>query len=292
MIPRVRLGRTGLDVSRIGLGCFPFGAVNKARGWDPYTPEGRKTAIATIHTALDAGINYLDTAPGYGNGQSESIVGEALEGRRDKCVLASKVGYHGLSAAEVTASVEASLQRLRTDCIDVIQFHGGMFEQSEVDHILNGGPLEALVKLRDKGSIRFIGFTAEEPWTARPLIASKAFDVVQLCYNLIYQGAALHALKDTTAADMGVAVMRPMTSGIFQRIAAAIAPEWQQAHDLYDASLRFVLSDNRVHVANIGMRWSHEIAHNIRIAESLEHAPNMAEVPRMTISVYQAEDAG
>jgi aryl-alcohol dehydrogenase-like predicted oxidoreductase len=98
MIPRVRFGKTGLQVGRLALGGYPFGGVNKARGWDPFTAEGRKTAIATVHAATDAGINYIDTAPSYGNGNSESIIGEALLGRRDRVVIATKVGYRNLSA--------------------------------------------------------------------------------------------------------------------------------------------------------------------------------------------------
>ncbi len=145
MIPRVRFGRTGLKVTRIALGCFPFGGVNRARGWDPFTPEGRATAISTVHAALDAGINYIDTAPSYGKGNSESIVGEAVEGRREKCYLATKVGYRGLSAEQVMQSVEVSRARLRTDVVDVIQFHGGMYTQDDIDHILDDGLLDVLL---------------------------------------------------------------------------------------------------------------------------------------------------
>ena len=72
------LGRTGLRVSAVGLGGAPFAGVNRAAGWDPFTPEGRRTAIATVHRAIERGINYVDTAPGYGDGHSEALVGEAL----------------------------------------------------------------------------------------------------------------------------------------------------------------------------------------------------------------------
>ncbi|HUU69051.1 MAG TPA: aldo/keto reductase, partial [Planctomycetota bacterium] len=65
MLPHVRFGRTGLVVTRIGLGGFPFGGVNRARGWDPFSSSGRATAIETVRAALAAGINYIDTAPGY-----------------------------------------------------------------------------------------------------------------------------------------------------------------------------------------------------------------------------------
>jgi len=291
MIPKVRFGRTGLEVTRVALGGFPFGGVNRARDWDPFTPEGRAMAVGTIHAALNAGINYVDTAPGYGNGNSESIIGEALRGRTDSPYLATKVGYGAnMSAADVTASVQTSLERLGTDAIDVIQFHGGMYTDEQVRHILDDGLLDALEALRDKGRVRFIGFTVEEPWTARALIETGRFDVIQVRYNLIYQAAAPHVLNQARQADMGVAVMRPMTSGILARLASYLAPRWQDAHDLYEVALKFVLSDSRVHVANVGMRWPNEVHKNVALAESFQPPFDMADLPRMTAHIYKTED--
>jgi aryl-alcohol dehydrogenase-like predicted oxidoreductase len=287
MLPKVIFGRTGLEVTRIALGGFPFGGVNEARGWNPFTPEGRATAIATVRAALDAGINIIDTAPGYGDGNSESIIGEATEGMRDRFVLMTKAGHHQMSPGAVTASVEESLKRLRTDVIDVIQFHGSAYTEEDTDHVLNGGLMEAFINLRDRGLARFLGFTVEEPWTARPLIATGYFDVMQVRYNLIYQSAALHALNDAQEADMGVSVMRPMTSGILQRIASYIAPDWD---NIYEAALKFVLSDSRVHVANVGMRWPEEVAENVRLVESFTPPFDMADLPRFTATIYRTED--
>jgi predicted aldo/keto reductase-like oxidoreductase len=175
------------------------------------------------------------------------------------------------------------------DAIDVIQFHGGMYEAYDVEHILNEGLLDALQALRERGLVRFVGFTVEEPWTARPLIASGRFDVVQMRYNLIYQSAALHALDEAIAAGMGVAVMRPMTSGILPRIARYLAPQWSEV-DIYRICLRFVLSDSRVHVANVGMRWPAEVAANVEMVESFRPTFDMAELPRMTATIYKTED--
>lgn len=290
MIPQTRFGKTKLSVTRIALGGYPFGGVNKARDWDPFSPAGRQTAMATVHAALDAGINYIDTAPSYGDGNSEAIIGEATQRRRDEFTLATKVGYRQLTAAEVTASVESSLRRLRTDVIDVIQFHGGMYTESEVSHILNDGLLDALVRLREEGKVRFLGFTVEEPWTAQPLIASGAFDMMQVRYNLIYQAAALHVLNQAREADLGVATMRTMTSGMLQKIAQHLAPGWQAANDLYEVALQFVLADSRVHLPIVGMRWPAEVARNVAIVESFQPAYDMAQLPRLTAGIYQSED--
>jgi len=289
-LPQVRYGKTDLMVTKLALGGYPFGGVNRARGWDPFTPEGRDTAITTVHRALDLGINMIDTAPGYGNGNSESIIGEALKGKRDRIVLATKVGYQG-SSADVITSVEHSLGRLQTDWVDILQFHGGMYTQDEVQHILDDGLYAALVCLREQGKVRFIGFTVEEPWTAKPLIASGLFDVIQVRYNLIYQSAALHVLNEAQAADMGISVMRPLTSGIMQRMAGYIAPEWQAVHDLFAAALQFVLSDSRVHVANVGMRWPSEVEQNVALTTNFTPQFDMSDLPRMTAHIYKTDDA-
>lgn len=289
-MPTRRFGRTGWMASRITLGGYPFGGVNRAAGWDPFTAEGRRTAIATVRAALDAGINVIDTAPGYGDGNSESIVGEATRGRRDEFFLATKVPFGGKSPADVTASVEASLARLATDHLDSIQFHGGDYTPGDVDVILQGGLLDALEALRARGLVRFIGFTTEEPWTCLPLIASGRFDTAQMNYNLIYQSAARHALNAARAADLGVSTMRTMTSGIFQRLATYIAPEWQAASDLYEVALRFVLSDSRVHTANVGMRWPAEVARNVAFVEKFHPEFDIAHLPRMTAEIYRTDD--
>lgn len=281
-------GSTGLRVSRLGLGGFPFGGVHRAAGWDPWTPEGRRSAISTIHRAIERGITYFDTAPSYGQGNSEDIYGEALAGRRDRIVLATKCAWKDVDADQVTQSVHDSLRRLRTDYVDVMQFHGGMFEPADQRHILDD-LTPALEKLQREGKIRSIGFTVEEPWTARPLIASGRFQVVQMRYNLIYQGAALHALPEAARAGMGVAVMRPMTSGILQREVKLLEPS--RSIDLvYQLALRFVLADSRVHVANVGMRWPDEVDRNVDLVEAFEPPADMADMPRLTAGIYKAED--
>ncbi len=286
----VRFGNTGLIVSRLGLGGYPFGGVNKVHNWDPFTPAGGAVAIATINLALDRGITYIDTAPSYGDGNSERLIGEVMRTRRDECVLATKVGWQGLDKQAVLASVDASLRRLQTDHVDVIQFHGGMFTAEDRDHILDGGPLAALQELRASGKVRFIGLTAEEPWTARQFLDTGLFDMVQVAYNLIYQAAALHLLRDTAQRGTGVVSMRSMTSGIFQRLAQQLAPQWQEGRDVYTVCLQFLLADPRVHVVNVGMRWPEEVDRNVRIVEEFVAPLDVAQLPRLTAGIYHLED--
>ena len=290
-VPTVTFGKTGLSVTRLGMGGFPFGGINEAAGWNPFTLEGRATAVSTIRYALERGINYFDTAPGYGEGNSERIYGEALQGATTPYVLATKCPWHGVGAAEVIVSVEASLRRLRRDSVDAVQFHGGMYTEADARHILENGPLEGLTLLRDQGKVRYLGFTCEEPFTALPLLASGAFDVVQLRYNLLNHQAAEHALPIAHELDIGVAVMRPMTSGILQRILRDLAPEWSAARDPYDVCLRFVLSDPRVHTALVGARWPHEVDANVHLMESFIPALDLSTLPLRTAGIYQEADA-
>jgi aryl-alcohol dehydrogenase-like predicted oxidoreductase len=284
------LGRTGLEVSPIAIGGAAFTYVHKSQGWDPLSEDGRKVVYATINKALDSGINYVDTAPAYGNGYSETLVGEVMKTRRKDCVLASKVWYE-LDHAGVVNSVHDSLERLQTDHIDIMQIHGRMYTPAEVQHILTGGPLDALLKLRQAGKIGHIGITTEEPWTVIPFLAKNDIEVYQIAYNFIYQAAARHFLIEAAKVNAGVVSMRTMTSGILQLEASFLAPEWQDAHDLYDVALKFVLSDSRVHAGILGVRWPEEVEKNVLVAETWVPPIDFATMPRLTFEVYKAEDA-
>lgn len=289
MKPRT-LGRTGLVVSPIAVGGAPFGSVNRANGWDPFSEAGGRAAIATLHRALDLGINYVDTAPYYGEGRSETLVGEVMRTRRGDCVLASKSWFE-LDRAGTIASVHDSLRRLQTDRIDLVQVHGRMYHPADYAHIVRGGPLDALRELRDQGKIGHIGITAEEPWTLLPFLEHPEFDVFQVAYNFIYQAAARHFLPAAAKANAGVVTMRTMTSGILPLELQHLAPEWAAAHDPWDVSLRFVLADSRVHSALIGMRSPAEVERNVGVAKAFVPPVDFATLPRLTSDVYKAEDA-
>ncbi|MBU6497299.1 MAG: aldo/keto reductase [Rhodospirillales bacterium] len=285
------LGRTGLVVSPIAIGGAPFGYAHRAGNWDPYSEEGQRSIVATLHHGLDRGINYIDTAPLYGNGHSETLIGEVMRTRRAECVLASKVWFE-LDADGAVASVRESLRRLRTDRIDIVQLHGRMYTDSERAHILGAnGPLAGLRRLRKEGGIGFIGLTTEEPWTAIPFLDEPDIDVYQIAYNLIYQAAARHFLIAASKAGAGVVTMRTMTSGVLPLTLHYLAPEWAAARDPYEVGLRFVLSDSRIHSGLIGMRSAAEIDRNVDIAANWQPPVDFATLPRLTIDVYRADDA-
>lgn len=283
-----RLGRTGLMVSPIAMGGAAFAYAQQSTDWDGRSADGQRSAIATINAALDAGINYLDTAPAYGDGHSETVVGEVMKTRRQDCVLASKVWYE-LDRQGVIDSVHASLKRLNTDHIDIMQIHGRMYAPAEVQHIL-GGPLDALRELRAAGKIGHIGITTEEPFSVLPFLAQEDIEVYQIAYNIIYQAAARHFLIEAAKRDAAVVTMRTMTSGVFQREMGFLAPGLPEVLDLYEVSLKFVLSDSRVHAGIVGMRWPEEVARNVALVTGWRPPFDFAEMPRLTFEIYKADD--
>jgi len=275
------LGRTGLRVSEVGVGGAQFGIPNYMGHWDPYTEDAQRAVSATIHRALDLGYNYFDTAPGYGNGRSEEMVGAALAGHRDQAVIATKVSHGQWTPEGIRQSVEQSLRRLRVDVIDLIQFHGGWYKADDAEQILARGGLETFQRLRDEGKVRYIGFTTEGPTAAvEQIIATGAFDTMQVRYNLMYQHPSdwennEGIIRQAEAKGMGIILMRPMTSGIFQRLMAAPFPQIP-AEEGGRLLLNYGLSDPYVDVALIGMREPHLAELNAAISDDVASRIDLA----------------
>ncbi|HYW30309.1 MAG TPA: aldo/keto reductase [Gemmatimonas sp.] len=206
------LGRTGVKVSPLCLGTMMFGA---------WGNRDHDDSVRIIHRALDAGINFVDTADVYARGESEAIVGRALEGRRDSVVLATKAhakmgddpNMAGNSRRWIVTAVEASLKRLRTDWIDLYQMH--RFDPStEVEETLR-----ALDDLVTAGKIRYAGsstFPATEivnaQWTARDRRCTR-FVTEQPPYSLLVRGIEGDVLPVCQQFGMGVLVWSPLAGG-------------------------------------------------------------------------------
>jgi predicted aldo/keto reductase-like oxidoreductase len=267
----VRLGRTGVTVSRLGFGGAPAGLTDYLGKYSPADAGQRRQVIAAIHRALELGITYFDTAPGYGRGAGESIFGQALAGSGPSVFLATKVGA---SETDVRASVEGSLQRLRRGHIDLLQIHGSSYTQEMADSILAaGGMLDQMIQLKEEGLVCFVGFTSEDnnPAVYR-FIASERFDVMQIAYNFLFQHPAeqsrpFGSLFEAQKVDMGICTMRTATSGILQKWVQWVNPA--NSFDYTPALIQFVLSNPLVHVALVGMRTPEEVEENIRICEDL-----------------------
>lgn len=267
------LGRTGLRVSEVGCGGAPIGIPNYNEVWDPQGDGETRSVIDALHRAVDVGYNYFDTAPGYGDGRSEELMGLALEGQRSHVLIATKTAWKGRNKEQILQSVEGSLRRLRTDYLDVIQFHGDTGEPYMPDDfrwILECGPMDAFHQLKREGKIRFVGITCEEPVSLRPFLDTGLFDVIQIKYNVIYQGAWHNTLRWAQEANVGVVAMRPLTSGIFQKLMRAAWPSIEQHLDLNELALNFVLSDPRVSTAIVGARRVSEIDANSALSEALQ----------------------
>jgi uncharacterized protein len=267
-----QLGCTGRQVSRLGFGGAPAGLTNYLDRYSPQDAAQRRQVIAAIEKALELGITYFDTAAAYGQGASESIFGEALRGHTGHIFLATKVTLG--QEVDVRASVEASLQRLGVDCVDLIQLHGTTYTLEQAQRILEGGGLlETLEQLRGEGMVRFIGFTSEDqnPPVYR-FIDSGRFDVMQICYNLLYQHPAeptrpFGAIVEAEGQGMGIVTMRTLTSGIFQRWMRLVNPD--EDFDYNPALLQYVLSNRLVDVALVGMRTPAEVEANVAIWRNL-----------------------
>jgi aryl-alcohol dehydrogenase-like predicted oxidoreductase len=275
------LGRTGLIVSEIGVGGAQFGLTNYMGAWDANSDEAQRAATATVQRALELGYTYFDTAPGYGNGRAEEMLGIALQHHRNEVVLATKVSDGQWTPEGIRVSVEASLRRLRTDVIDVIQFHDGWYHLDQVDQILRGGGLETFQQLKQEGKVRFIGFTAEGPSAGvESLIATGTFDTMQIRYSLLYEHPSdwennEGVVRQADAQGMGIILMRPLTSGVFQRLMQQAFPEID-GERVGRLLLNYVLSDPYVDVALIGMRDPHLVEVNNAISDDVASRIDLA----------------
>jgi aryl-alcohol dehydrogenase-like predicted oxidoreductase len=199
-----RLGTSELTVSAVGLGCNNFGRVVDLAG-----------TRAVLDAALDAGITFLDTAESYGNGDSERFLGEALRGRRDAVVLATKFGGGvpgGGSAQYIRNAVDASLERLQTGYVDLLYYHrpDGVTPIAET--------LAALDELVQQGKVRAIGcsnFSAEQLAEADDVAGPKSrFCALQNQYSLLERDADADVLPLCRKLDVGFVAYFPLASGL------------------------------------------------------------------------------
>jgi aryl-alcohol dehydrogenase-like predicted oxidoreductase len=219
-----KLGATGLDVSRLGLGGRSFG--EPARGNDPWT-LGEEASRPLIRSAVEAGINFFDTANVYSAGSSEEIVGRALRdfARRDEVVIATKVWGRvhagpngaGLSRKAILAAIDASLRRLGTDYVDLYQIHR-WDPGTPVEETL--GALHDVVRA---GKARYLGASSMFAWQfaqARHLAQRHGwtrFVAMQNHYNLLYREEEREMLPLCADAGVGVIPWSPLARGVLTR---------------------------------------------------------------------------
>ena len=215
----VKLGSTGLDVSRLCLGCMTYGVPD--RGTHPWTLDEEKSR-PLIKEALEAGINFFDTADVYADGESERILGRALGARRKDVVLATKVRGRtgpgpndvGLSRAHIMASIDASLARLSTDWIDLYQIHG-YDALTPLDETLRA--LDDVVRA---GKVRYVGCSNLAAWQiakANGLAALhdwSRFESLQAYYTIAGRDLERELVPVLADQQMGLMVWSPLAGGL------------------------------------------------------------------------------
>lgn len=173
-VPRRKFGRHSEDVSALALGGYHIGSVKTER-----------EAMRIVHEAVDAGLTFMDNAWDYHEGFSETRMGKALDGRRQRVFLMTKVCTHGRDAKLALRQLEQSLRRLRTDYLDLWQIHECVYEDEPERHFAPGGVVEALEKARTAGKVRYVGFTGHKnpDLLLRMLSYGFPFDSCQLPLN-------------------------------------------------------------------------------------------------------------
>lgn len=201
-----RLGRTNLEVSRLGLGGIPMMKIEAHE------------AEAVIDAALAGGINFAETGAGYGD--SEARLSRALRTNRDNFVIASKTIDR--SAPGMARDIEQSLERLKTDYIDIYQIHTLKTGDELKEIFAPGGAMEALREARKRGRIRFIGISGHRPALLKKALATGEFDTIQVPVNVVDREAEEELLPYARENDIGIIAMKPVCGGMLDEPALGI----------------------------------------------------------------------
>jgi len=271
-IPSRVLGKTGVELPILGYG----GAAIPKKWGNTLSTEDR---VKLVRHAYDSGIRYFDTAISYSYSDSQVIIGQGLKDVRDNVFITTKVDFWDITKPDgrfakvpkggATRQIEMNLKELQSDYIDAIFIHGTPgVEQMTVEQSME--VRQELIKARDKGLVRFVGFSAHHYFDkALALIESGGFDLCMLAYGYLPRGntrlfsprttelrnaclAKAHELK------MGIVAMKVLGAGMLGGFGR------KDLEGLPGAAIRYVLQDDRVHILTIGMRYPAEIDANIR----------------------------
>lgn len=269
---RRRLGQTDMDVSVLGFGGSEIG----------YERAGARTVARLLGSALDAGLNVIDTAECYE--ESEALIGAAIGSRRGECYLLTKCGHpRGFGRgdwrpASLLSSIERSLTRLRTDRLDLIQLHS-----CSLADLRRGDAIDALERARGRGWTRYIGYSGDGE-AARYAVECGRFDTLQTSVSVADQEALELTLPLAASRGMGVIAKRPLANVAWRYTRKPAEPYYQaywsrlRALDypfLRDASdeavataLRFTLAAPGVHTAIVGTKRPERWPQNARLLET------------------------
>ena len=203
-IPKRPLGKTGVEVSIIGVGGYHLGSA-----------KDQTQAKAIVDGAIDAGVNFFDNAWDYHDGTSEEWLGAALKGKRDRVVLMTKVCTHGRDKSVAMQMLEESLRRLQTDHLDVWQIHEVIYDNDPELIFRPNGAAEALVQAKKDGKVRFVGFTGhKDPSIHLKMLAHDfPFDTVQMplnCLDATFRSFEQNVLPEANRRGIAVLGMKSM----------------------------------------------------------------------------------
>lgn len=260
------LGKSGLQVSVIGFGCMSLG-------------ENDAENAKLIHHAVDNGINYFDTADLYQKGQNETTLGKALKGKRNKVILATKVGNQWREDGSgwdwnpkkeyILSSVEGSLKRLNTDCIDVYQLHGGTIEDPIEETI------SAFEQLVQQGKIRYYGISSIRPNVIREYVLRSNIVSVMMQYSLLDRRPEEECLPLLAQKNIGVLARGSLAKGLLvnktadpylnytedavHQAASAVQAISGNSRKPSHTALRFVLQRPGISSAIVGIRTMEQL---------------------------------
>ena len=276
-----RLGKTNIEVGRLGIGLSEVGFNLEMTDVDQ--------ASDVINQALDSGVNFLDTAACYGI--SEELLGIVASERRDEFVLATKAGHY-LPRGEgedwtydlIISSIDRSLERMKTDYIDLVQLHSCTVEVLE-----RGDVIRALQDAKAAGKTRFVGYSGDNE-NAKWAVTSGLFDTLQTSFNLVDQSARTNLFADVESRDMGLIIKRPIGNAVwgagadprpyehipeytveYTRRAGVMADEGPLADEPEDRirlALGFTFAHKEVDVTIVGTQRPHHMKSNLEMVSA------------------------
>ena len=279
-LPRQTLGRTGLEVTQYSLGGMDL------RGVQRRSDSTDEAAERVLNAVLDQGINFIDTAPDYG--ESEERIGKYISHRRDEFYLATKCGCnigpqggrqepsHVWTADRLRRNIDQSLERMKTDYVDVLQMHNPSVEEVEQNVLV-----EVLQEIKAAGKTRFIGVSSTAP-DLLPFARLGVFDTFQVPYSVL-QREHERMIQEAAAAGAGIIIRGGVAKGI--REGSPFAGKWNEAHleDLigemspYEFMVRFTLTHPACHTAIVGTVNPDHLAANIAAAKGGPLPPDLYE---------------
>jgi uncharacterized protein len=218
-VPTRPFGRASIPVSILALG-----------GWHLGLPRTERESTRLVHAAIDGGITFMDNAWDYNEGVSETRMGRALVGRRDKVFLMTKACPHGRDARTAMRQLEDSLRRLKTDYLDLWQIHEVIFDDEPAKYFARGGAVEALDRAREQGKVRFVGFTGHKDpeLHLRMLAHDYPWDACQLplnCFDASFRSFEQRVLPELNRRGIAAIGMKSLGGDGRSVRARAVTPQ-------------------------------------------------------------------